>query len=153
MSETVIVKGYGDSLYAPGKCGNWYARGGYHFWTEDYTPAMMHALIDNCEAIEKLLETAQAVEVTVEAEGELNYCASCRTYSPQVTLTAIPADPWPADAIEVWRVKRGVQSKYVWQYEPDYWRDEDGTLGDSAVDALPRDWRKDAPNLVWERVR
>ena len=73
------------------------------------------------------------------------------------TLTAIPADPWPADAVEVLKVTRGEEVKHVWQLPPDGfnpWRCE-GEQGcwTYAIYSLPTEWIADAPNLVWERVK
>ena len=75
------------------------------------------------------------------------------------TLTAIPADPWPADAIEVWRVKRGEEVLHVWKLPPDSnrygpWICESGDgYWPQAISALPAQWFDDAQNLVWERVK
>jgi len=170
--ETVKVKGYtcegthgpAFNLTAEMSCGSkwyWYYRHkdgeSYHFEGKLAAEPIMTSLRKNREAIEKLLETAQEVEVKLEP-GTFDGVEALRV--TLVPICPIPADPWPADALEVWRVKRGEEVLHVWKLpqRPSgpwmYWQceGEDGLWSGPAV-ALPLEWLTDAPNLVWEQVK
>lgn len=194
MSETVTIKLQGDDYQiAWGESGQATRR----YWWDliaaagrfgDISDAMAVVLIQNREAIEKLLaEGATAVEVVLDkpetqilnkaqairyetvchecgkklSEGDayvygVDYwtCGNC--LKPIVTLTPIPTDPWPAEAVKVWKVMRGEEVLHVWKMPNNSisWRCEgEGGFWSGPAVALPTDWLNDAPILVWERVR
>jgi len=83
-------------------------------------------------------------------------CAGCGLPAAQVTLTGIPADPFPKEALECWEVTREGDSEVRWVWKTDDpvypWNGQYPRF-DTPVGAVGYDWMREPWKLKWRRVR